>query len=73
MTDGQQSPSAEFRFSVRRMLLLMALVSISLAGFRALTEPWSLWLATAMFYLAVVVLFTPRRSGEIHPWPDERP
>jgi hypothetical protein len=50
----------EFRFSVRRMLLFMVLVSIWLAGLRVLPEPWLVWLTTAVFYLAIVLMFSPR-------------
>lgn len=56
---GASAPPAEFRFSVRRLLLLVVLVSATLTGFRVLGESWSVWLATAAFYLAVVLMFTP--------------
>ena len=60
MSVERDLPPAEFRFSVRRMLLLMVLVSVCLAGFRVLPQSWSVWLATAVFYLAVVLMFSPR-------------
>ncbi len=50
----------EFRFSVRRMLLAMVLVSVWLAGLRVLPEPWLVWLTTAVFYLAIVLMFSTR-------------
>jgi|GEM_PF-2279798 len=56
----RKSSPAEFRFSVRRMLLFMVLVSVWLAGLRVLPEPWLVWLTTAVFYLAVVLMFTPQ-------------
>lgn len=66
MSDDRQSefargqPPPEFRYSMRRLLLGMALVGACLAGFRVLSESWSVWLATGAFYLAVLLLFTPR-------------
>lgn len=63
MSDAPQEPPAEFRFSIRRLLLLIVLVSIVLAGSRVLPPAWLVWLATGAFYLAIVLLFT-RRGNE---------
>lgn len=60
MSKELRSPPAEFRFSVRRMLLFMVLLGVWLAGLRVLPEPWVVWLTTAVFYLAVVLMFSPR-------------
>lgn len=64
MSEERERPSAEFRFSVRRMLLFMVLVSVWLAGLRVLPEPWLVWLTTAVFYLAVVLMFTPHAGQQ---------
>ncbi len=62
MDDERKFSPAEFRFSVRRMLLFMVLVSVWLAGLRVLPEPWLVWLTTAVFYLTIVLMFSPRAN-----------
>ncbi len=42
------------------MLLFIVLVSVWLAGLRVLPEHWLVWLTTAVFYLVVVLMFTPQ-------------
>ena len=51
-------PPSDFRFSLWRMLLLMALVGVWLAGLRVLPVPWFVWLTTLVFYLGVVLSFS---------------
>ena len=48
---------AAFRFSLWRMLLMMALVGLWLGGLRVLSVPWIVWLSTAVFYLGVLLCF----------------
>jgi len=63
---GEQPTSeqtAELRFSLGRMLLLIAVAGVWIAGVRVLSGPWSMWLTTAVFYLSVALCFTPSAAS----------
>jgi hypothetical protein len=55
--------TAQFRFSLGRMLLLIAVAGVWIAGVRVRSGPWSMWLTTAVFYLSVALCFTPSAAS----------
>jgi hypothetical protein len=55
-----QSPTV-FRFGLARLLVLIALIGLWLAGLRTLPAPWSVWLTTAVFYVGLL-LCIPKES-----------
>lgn len=50
--------SYRFHFSLRRMLILMAVVGLWLASLGTLSVAWNLWFATLIVYLAIVLCFS---------------
>lgn len=56
-------PDYRFHFGLGRMLLLMAALGAWLAALPVLSGPWIVWLSTAVFYLAVLLFFSPREDS----------
>jgi hypothetical protein len=62
MSSGRQpEPEYRFRFSLGRMLILMAAIGAWLASLTSVPWPWLVWLASVIFYLAVSLCFSAER------------